>query len=259
MKYVTNFPLLSFLTVVVIISLTQVAQAEEIYNEFYGLDNLFQDPNSIVKLYKSGGFSLKNYDLGIAVFAHPIDNTEMFKFTVLFDGKISRFLIDSSSIADEIISTVIVNSAIIEPKSSIGADITRFDIPTTTSRDNVRDPRIIVYLDNVSIIMLNEQYTPNIKIEDQDFHKIPADINVKITRDGITIKDISDSTKTGVLSPVINILDDYFTPGFCYTITVTATAGNYTDTVQDDFSVFSTAKYWDSSADPIDADSHCND
>lgn len=84
-------------------------------------------------------------------------------------------------------------------------------------------------------------------------------MKLEITRDGYTIKSISESITDGVWRPIINILDDYYTPGFCYTVTVTAISGNYTDTVKEDFIVFSTAKYWSSEADPIDADSHCNE
>ena len=238
----------------------QHAEAQEIHG-FYGLDELFKDSNSIVKLYKSGGFSLKNYELGIAVFGHPVDKSEMFKFTVMVDGKVSRFIIGMEPITpDKVVSesSTPVNSTRIEPKSSIGADITKWDIPAKNPRTLERESGIVAYLPRIDQIMVNDEYAPNIKVENQDYQKTRADVTLKITRDGYTIKSISDTIENGRWNPVINILDDYFTPQFCYTVTLTATSGNYTNTVEDDFIVISTAKYWSSDTNPIDADSKCN-
>jgi len=239
----------------------QYAEAQETHG-FYGLDELFKDPNSIVKLYKSGGFSLKNYELGIAVFGHPVDRSEIFKFTVMVDGKVSRFLIGMEPITpDKVVSepSTPVNSTRIEPKSSVGADITKWNIPTENTRTQERESGIIAYLPKINQIMVNDEYAPNIIVQDQDFQKTRADVNLKITRDGYTIKSISDTIENGRWNPIINVLADYYTPGFCYTVTLTATSGNYTNTVEDDFIVISTAKYWSSESNPIDADSKCND
>ena len=99
------------------------------------------------------------------------------------------------------------------------------------------------YLSSIDSIQINDEYIPNIKVENQDFKKITADVNLEISLDGHIIKSISDSIKNGKWSPLINIRDDLYPPG-CYTVTLTATSGNYTDTVQDDFTVYSTDKYW---------------
>lgn len=217
----------------------------------------FRIVESDIKEYQSGAFRLSNPEM--LLFAHPIGDTQ-YNIVILTSEGVQRLIGTVYGEIEEKRENKVETSTItttIYPKSSIGADITKYDVPTI-SRNYEREPRIIVYLDDVSTIMLNSEYAPNIKIENQDYQKIAADVNLKITRDGYTIKDISDSTKTGMLSPVINILDNRFTPGFCYTITVTATSGNYTSIAQDDFSVISTAKYWDSTANPITADGKCN-
>lgn len=208
--------------------------------------------DSKVKFYKSGGFSIKSSE--IAIWGHPISSSQYDLLILTSEGK-TKLTASTNEIHDVISSEGTLQ--IIEPKSSIGADITKYDIPTNP-RDQEREPKIIVYLDSVSHIFVNDEYAPNIKVENQDFEKIAAVVNLEITRDGHTIKSISDSVSNGVWNPIINVLDDYYTPGFCYTITVTAASGNHTATAQDDFSVVSTAKYWDKDADPIDADSKCN-
>jgi len=109
---------------------------EDKVNVFYGLANIFKDPDSIIKLYKSGGFSLKNYDLGIAIYAHPVSKTEMIKFVVLENGKVSRFIaLMEDSITYNEISNDVNHPQKIEPKSSIGADISKWDIPTQGRND----------------------------------------------------------------------------------------------------------------------------
>ncbi len=203
--------------------------------------------DSKIKMYQSGGFVLKNLEAGIAMWAHAASEGN-YKLTVLTSEGVYR-LTTTTDVTKKI--------ELVEPTSSVGTDITNYDIPIIT-RDQDREPGIIVYLDSVNQIFVNDAYAPNIQVENQDFQKIAAVVNLEITRDGFTIKSISDSISNGVWSPIINVLDDYYTPGFCYTITVTAVSGNYTDTAQDDFSVVTTAKYWDSTADPIDADSKCN-
>ena len=202
--------------------------------------------------------------MGFAMYAHPVDKTEMLKVTVLYEGKVSRFLMESESIESEPIEEEVVieestkSTGIIYPKSSIGADITKYDIPTIT-RDTPRDPKIAITFDSIDSIFINNQYTPNIIVTNQDHQKIIADVNLKIVRDGDTIINLSSTASKGMWSPIINIVDYKFSPGFCYDVTVTATLGNLTATATDDFIVVTTAKYWDRTLSPIDSDSHCNE
>ncbi len=204
--------------------------------------------DSKIKMYQSGSFSLKNLEAGIAMWAHAASEGN-YKIVVLTSDGVYR-LTTTTDVTEKVERA--------EPVSSVGADITRYDIPTENPKDRVRDARIWVSFDEISHILINNEYVPNVKIVNQDFQKIASDVSIEITRDGESVKSISGSTATGQWNPVINILDSKFTPGFCYTVTITAVSGNHTDTAQDDFSVFSTGKYWDSSADPIDADSQCN-
>lgn len=205
--------------------------------------------DSALKMYKTGAFSLKNSVEGVALWAHPfMDNN--YRIILLVGNEVHRFVATTNFAPDTV--------KITEPTSSIGVDITKYDIPVENIKDRIRDARITVYFDPVSTILINDEYAPQVKIENQDYQKIPAHVSLDITRDGKTIKSISSNTTTGQWNPVINILDDSFTPSFCYTVTITAISGNYTDTVQDDFTVYSKAKYWDSTSTPIDADSKCN-
>ena len=208
-----------------------------------------------LKEYKTGAFTLR--DKYMRVSFHPLGDSQYKIFVLTHDG-VYRMIGNSFELNPIQEIQVPQNTTRIEPKSSVGADITKHDIPTT-GRDQIRESKIILYLDRVDQIMINDEYTPTIKVENQDYQKISADVTLEISRDGYIIRSISDNIQNGVWMPVINILDDYYTPGFCYGITVTATSGNHTDIVQEDFTVYSTAKYWDKKSNPIDSDSHCND
>lgn len=104
---------------------SDMAYGEEPLN-FYGLDYLFEDPNSNVKMYSSGGFSLKNHTVGIMIFGHP--EGEYYKMTVFVNGTVHRLLVDLYPIAENITE---------EPTSSVGADLSRWDIPTEGRSDKV--------------------------------------------------------------------------------------------------------------------------
>ena len=212
-----------------------------------------------IKNYKSGAFRMSG-DTGL-LFAHPVGNM---KYDIVFltaDGvqRLTAFQVILKD-AQYIQKNGAIPSQTIEPKSSIGADITRHDIPTDTSRDHVREPKIIVTIDNITHIFINNEYAPNITVINQDFQRISADVNIKIERDDQILKEISSTLPThGSWSPVINIQDYRYNPGFCYNVIVTATLGNLTSTVTDDFIVVTIAKYWDNNDSTIDSDSHCND
>lgn len=258
--------LLLLLAVLVVVSLTQVIQAEEIYNEFIGLENLFKDPNSVVKLYKSGGFSLKNYDLGMAIFAHPVSQSEMIKFTVFYDGKVSRFLIEKESISDETISEPISpvpskktepmieelmtepTPKKIEPKSSIGADISKYDIPTISREDGKTDFLLYIKTNRMTTQYLNEEFVFNSSFINARNHTFLEDVKVtiEIVRDDFVLKKSSAITeKSGSVSIDFGYLTyPLFYPGFCYDINVKAVYKDHSNTWSDDFEIVSLAQYW---------------
>ena len=221
------------------------------------IDGYSEHFDSKLKTYKSGGFSLKNPESGIAVWGHVTEDTTQYRLVIL-----------TSEGAERIVASVIDNAPIEEaekdtttiyPKSSVGADITKYDIPTVNPRDIVREPKVIVNMGEVTNLFINNEFVPNILVSNQDFQRIVADVNLKIVRDDIIIKNISSTTsKLGYWGPLININDYQFSPGFCYDVIVTATLGNLTATHTDDFIVTTTAKYWDWTLAPIDSDSRCN-
>lgn len=85
-------------------------------------DGHFEKQNSSkVKLYNSGGFTFKNVEMGIKVWGHPTSDTTQYKLTILYGNefqKMTASTIDNSEFAN------------IKSKSSVGADISKYDIPT---------------------------------------------------------------------------------------------------------------------------------
>jgi len=249
--------LIALAAILMITSLVSNAEAEieTTTNVFYGLDNLFEDPDSEIKLYKSGGFSLKNYQFGIAIYAHPVTNTEMLKFTVLENGKVSRFLAlmeeestlsitnGSSSISSSSsTSKEIIPQETIEPKSSIGADITKWDIPVI-SRDNVEDTFLMAIKSTGTLdtIRLGDKFDFNgVVYSVRNNTTIEgANVTLEITRDDYTLKSVEMVSGVGgtIRVEIDDITYPVFYPEFCYDVKVTANHGNYTSVYTDDFVV----------------------
>jgi len=88
--------------------------------------------DSEVKSYKDGGFSMKNRESLIAVFVHPT-NDGFYKVVLLDNGEIHRFFAVLGNL-DDVYDENFVLEVMNEPKSSIGTDITNWDIPTDTVR-----------------------------------------------------------------------------------------------------------------------------
>lgn len=231
-------------------------EEEENFRGFYGLDNLFNDPNSIVKLYKSGGFSLKNYDLGIAIFAHPVNKTDMFNFIVIENGKVSRFPLESKPLTDKVVTFPPVKTPVIEPKiteriepkSSVGKDITKYDIPTISRDDGKTDFIILVKTDRLNTMYLDREFEFNASIQNGRTLEplVDAKVSVEIVRDDFLLKSSASTTENG---GQINIDFGYLTypmfyPGFCYDVNVNVEYGNYTHVWTDDFEVSYLGSYW---------------
>ena len=88
----------------------------------YGKLGFSEITESKVKFYNSGGFSLKNVESGILVYGHPVTSTQYKIFVLTSDGPY-RLLANIVNLNDYLITETI------EPKSSLGADITKHDIP----------------------------------------------------------------------------------------------------------------------------------
>jgi len=88
--------------------------------------------DSTVKEYNSGSFVMRNIQSGILVFAHPIQY-DQYKLVIVTTDKVYR-LIGVLQIISELEP---VESVEVQPTSSVGADITKWDIPTEGKSDYV--------------------------------------------------------------------------------------------------------------------------
>lgn len=210
--------------------------------------------DGVIKTFNSGGFVIKNIESGIVLFAHSIGN-EQYRLVVITNDSVYR-LIGVSEIISE--SDAIVTPSSEDLVSSVGADITNWDIPTDTARSYEKEPSISVRVGSLDTFFITREYGINISVVDEHEHGVMAIVDIEISRDGETVKTLSGTTTLGIWNTILNVDSSKFTPGFCYDVSIIAVSGNYTDTVKEDFIVSTTAKYWDWTADPIDVDSHCN-
>ncbi len=198
--------------------------------------SLFQHWDSYVKYFKSGAFKVSSKYM--LLFVSPISDGQ-YKIAYITSDGIQRFT-----------GNKVIEIKYGEPKSSVGADITKYDIP------NVGRPELsgankpihpMIKTDEVSYVYINEEYTPNISIVnywDAYTGIKDAKVNLKITRDGITIQEINGVTGLGGLwNPSVNVSFPTYYPTFCYDVTITTQYGNNTSTAQDDFIVTNTG-YW---------------
>jgi len=154
---------------------------------------------SKVKFYNSGGFSLKNPESGILVFGHPISDVQ-YKILILTSDGPYRLLAN------------VIDLNYSEPKSSLGADITRHDIPTVgridhtpTIHEEVFDPDT---LDIISNVAHNVQYKHEIVF---DFTVIDSSIaSEKDQRVGNAQTSITLTNPLGVIIEEWSGLTDNF-------------------------------------------------
>lgn len=186
-----------------------------------------------LKTYNSGGFVIKNLESGIVVFGHSIGN-EQYRLVLLTDGNIHR-LIGVSGF------TQIVIPSYKEPVSSIGADITKYDIPDTLDRDSGKETFLMAFKSTQTLdtLRLNEEFDfngvvwsvrNNTGIKD-------VDITLEIIRDDYILKSVKLKSGTGGLIRVElgELTYPLFYPKFCYDVNVTMDYGNYTQTWTGDF------------------------
>lgn len=215
--------------------------------------------DSKIKLYKSGGFSIKNY--GVGVWGHPISDSQ-YDLVIMTSEGVQRITASTNEVRN-----VEEKPQRIEPKSSVGADITKWNIPTDTSRNTDPGQRLTLKYNALELIEINGAYAPNIRTYNElnpseRFEGV--DVNIKITRDNVLIKELSGTTnKAGQWNPEINISYPTFYPTFCYDVVFTAQLGNQTKILTDDFQVWTRASYWTENVDVVPetiyTDYKCND
>lgn len=200
-----------------------------------------------LKTYNSGGFSLKNPESGIAVWGHPVgDGTWRLVILTapLREGSGVVRMTGNTVVMNDIttVNSTTSNSTTIEPKSSIGSDITRYDIPTTTGRSGEGSEHIYtIYSQRLNSLYLGDIYDQTFKVYDAKTNTNLEDISVKleIIRDGFVYKTIEKDTGNGglVRMELGDLEYPLFYPNFCYDVNVTAMVGNDTLTWEDDFAM----------------------
>lgn len=252
-------------TVLLTILLVQIADAEptrtisgfdanrEIFIADDGINNIIilqsdtgisKHYDSKVRHYNSGGFSMKSPESGILVFGHPI-NDDQYKLLVLTSDKVYRF-IGISGIIEELNEEPIpseegeIESGIIEPTSSIGADITKYDIPII-SRDDGQNTEILAFVTTEPFreAFLNEDFEFTGYLKDVKTAKkiSDAEVTIEISRDEYVIRtQYYSTTSSGYVDAEFRALEyPEFYPRLCYNITMTMISGNNTYVWKEDF------------------------
>lgn len=247
--------LIASVAVLLIISTIQTAQAEPT-NAIYGIiDGVFvfiaddginniiilekdgiqsKHYDSIVTEYSSGGFKMKNLETGILVFAHPIENG-LYRLVVITADERYRLI----GVFQEI-SELDPTTEIIEPISSVGEDIAKYDVSNSTSRDDEKDTFLMTfntytYLDSMN---LNDKFELNGYVYDvRTAERLDADLTLEISRDDYILSSVKQPT--GIFGTVTIEIDDIIYPLYypekCYEVKLTMEYGNYTAVWTDDF------------------------
>jgi len=249
--------LIAFCTVLLIISTVHSAEADPTTNAIYGgfdegsifiadnginniiilydnMGNSSKHYDSIVKKYSSDGFTMRNPESGILVFAHSIEY-DQYRLVIVTTDKVYR-LIGVSQILSELEPS---ESGVIEPTSSVGADITYYDVPDELSRDPelsfLMTFKPLTFLDSMN---LNDEfelmgYVYNVR----DASRIDADLTLEISRDDYILKSLKTSTETfGTVNIEIDdMIYPLYYPNFCYEVKLTMEYGNYTAVWTEDF------------------------
>ena len=209
------------------------------------LDGYSKHFDSKLKTYKSGGFSLKNPESGIIVWGHPMEDSTQYKLVILTSEGVERIVssvVDYTPLEETEKKTTATPTARVEPKSSVGADITRYgDLPTP--KRSVENPSFILSIetDRIKTLNLGEDFTQRLKVYEVRKNEplVGANVILEISRDGFIHK--SQFIKTG-LGGLANFEIKYmeyplFYPNFCYDVTITAEYDGYAAEVTDDFKI----------------------
>jgi len=205
------------------------------------LDGYSEHFDSRLKTYKSGGFSLKNLESGIAVWGGYLNG----------DPTQYKLLILTSEGAERIVASVIEYTPLeeteketttrVEPKSSVGTDITKWDIPKPTRSNPEPEPIYAITAEKIDKFKLGEDFNMSFKVYEVRQNKVLEDVKVSlsISRDGLVHKTFSGQTGLGGLVNVEFKDLDYplIYPGFCYDVEFIAEIGSEPTTWKDDFKV----------------------
>lgn len=218
-----------------------------------------------LKVYKSGNFSLKNPVSGIAIWAHAIEDTTQYKLviltsegvyrlnatTVIFEGDTPATKKENPIDSSDLWSRTIINeedesvsgNTTIYPKSSVGADITKYDIPTIGRDSDNIDPMILTLKPDMipveirlgdefewSASVINARQGNSAKIEN-------ATVTLEISRDDYIIRSYSEITNNAgqVTIKISDISYPEFYPKFCYDVIVTTSYEDSENTWDDEF------------------------
>lgn len=222
--------------------------------------------DSKVKFYKSGGFSIKNPESGVLVYGHQVSDSQ-YDLVILTSQGVQRLTATTNQF-NEIEDVSDDTPQRIEPKSSIGSDIKQ-NLPEPKRYEPSKEIDILVRFDEVSMIFVNDEYAPNVKVINENYlTQYIEDVNMtlEVTRDDNPVKTVSGTTnKFGAWNPVIKMTYPTFYPGFCYDVTITGQWQNQTQIETDDFLVTTIQKYWEYGEeyslgrDKIESDYDCNE
>ncbi len=200
--------------------------------------------DGVIKTYNSGGFVIKNIESGIVLFAHSIGN-EQYRLVVITNDGIHR-LIGVSEIISELDAIVAPSSSSLydEPVSSVGSDITKWNIPTDTGRPADQVDSMILTLTGQMIPEMfrlgdDFEWSGYVYNARQGNSATMTDVKVvlEISRDDFIIRSYTQETITG--GQVRFLIDeiDYpeFYPEYCYEMKFIATYNGTESVVKDDF------------------------
>jgi hypothetical protein len=209
---------------------------------FQNENGLSEHYDSTIKKYKSGGFSMKSPESGILVYGHKISMSE-YKLVIITSEKVYR-LIGFVDVLEEIQTqtTIIEESIIIEPKSSIGADVSKWIIPTHNSKNQEPSMLLTIKGEKIDSLQLGDSYEKTFRVYDarSNSNLENADVSLEISRDEFIYKTGNEkSSLAGMVDFEIKDLSyPLFYPNFCYDVKITATFGNETTTWNDEFMMY---------------------
>lgn len=215
---------------------------------FYTEKNNSKHFDSQLKQYKHGSFSLKNTESKIGLWAHLLDNGS-YKMTVITNDGIQRII---GKVIDGIKNDEIKNNTPkpvrIEPKSSVGSDIKKYDIPSISRDEGKTNFLMMIKTDRLDVLYLDKDFVFSGRIIDGSSGQslANADVDVEITRDGFTLMKSSTITQKGGMAIIDFGYLTYplFYPDFCYDVITTVQYGNNTYVQNDDFKISSLKSYW---------------
>lgn len=260
--------LIALASILLIVSMVQVAEAlptltisgsdteSEIFIANNGINNIIilqsdtgvsEHFDSEVKTYRSGGFSMKNPESGILIFGH-LNKDAQYKLLVLTSDEVYRFIgipgelpeLVEKSIDEQPSVVPESNNTRIEPQSSVGADVTKYDIPTT-GRDGGTQSFLMSFKPSTihDSMNLNDEYelrgyVYNVRTAERI---TDADLTLEISRDGYVLDTLKQPIERfGIVDIEIDdMIYPIYYPEFCYDVKLTIEFGNNTEVWEDDF------------------------